>query len=200
MNDIQKVLKNMVVVVIAMDENLQEHTIDDKIDEVCGLPMFTSLSDRDIDEVRAEIKSEFSIKLDKGVLIEEKGHERWFLARKAELDMKYWERYKTYLLTDKGFSAKVVNTMDDVLDTLTDLLGDPTRNISYKRRGLIIGDVQSGKTANYTGLICKAVDSGYKVIVLLTGTIERLRQQTQQRIDEGFVGSGSDAMMKQFMN
>lgn len=197
MNDIQKVLKNMVVVVIAMDENLQEHTIDDKIDEVCGLPMFTSLSDRDIDEVRAEIKSEFSIKLDKGVLIEEKGHERWFLARKAELDMKYWERYKTYLLTDKGFSAKVVNTMDDVLDTLTDLLGDPTRNISYKRRGLIIGDVQSGKTANYTGLICKAVDSGYKVIVLLTGTIERLRQQTQQRIDEGFVGSGSDAMMKQ---
>lgn len=77
------------------------------------------------------------------------------------------------------------------------LLGDPTRSIVYKRRGLIIGDVQSGKTANYTGLICKAVDAGYKVVVLLTGTIEKLRQQTQQRIDEGFVGRDSDAMMKQ---
>ena len=111
--------------------------------------------------------------------------------------MKYWERYKKYLLADKGFPSKVVNIMDDVLDTLTDLLGDPTRDIKYNRRGLIIGDVQSGKTANYTGLICKAVDSGYKVIVLLTGTIEKLRQQTQQRIDEGFVGTSSDAMMKQ---
>ena len=79
--------------------------------------------------------------------------------------MKYWERYKQYLLSDKGFSTQVVNTMDDMLDTLTDLLGDPARDISYKRRGLIIGDVQSGKTANYTGLICKAVDSGYKVVV-----------------------------------
>ena len=111
--------------------------------------------------------------------------------------MKYWERYKKYLLADKGFSTKVVNTMDDVLDTLTDLLGDPSRDVSYKRRGLIIGDVQSGKTSNYTGLICKGVDAGYKVVVLLTGTIEKLRQQTQQRIDEGFVGSDSDAMMKQ---
>jgi len=94
--------------------------------------------------------------------------------------MKYWERYRKYLLSDKGFSTNVVNTMDDVLDTLTDLLGDPTRDMEFHRRGLIIGDVQSGKTANYTGLICKAADSGYKVIVLLTGTLEKLRQQTQQ--------------------
>lgn len=197
MNEMQKMLKNMVVMVIATNDDLEEHTIDEKIDEVKGLPMFQILSVEEVEEVRAAIKAEFSIRLDRGVLIEEKGHEKWFLSRKAQLEMRYWERYKKYLLADKGFSSKVVNTMDDVLDTLTDLLGDPTRDIIYKRRGLIIGDVQSGKTANYTGLICKAVDSGYKVVVLLTGTIERLRQQTQQRIDEGFVGVDSDAMMKQ---
>lgn len=197
MNESQKLLKNMVVMVISTDEELDEITIDEKIDEVKGLLMFKTLSDDEVDEVRASIKSEFSIRLDRGVLIEEKGHERWFLARKSQLEMRYWERYKKYLLADKGFSSKVVNTMDDVLDTLTDLLGDPTRDIVYKRRGLIIGDVQSGKTANYTGLICKAVDSGYKVVVLLTGTIEKLRQQTQKRIDEGFVGVDSEAMMKQ---
>ena len=197
MNDIQKNFKNMVIMFIAGDSSVEESTIDQKIDEVRYIPMFAALSESEVDEVRAEVKSELSIKLDKGILIQEKGHEKWFLSRKAQLDMKYWERYRKYLLSDKGFSTNVVNTMDDMLDTLTDLLGDPTRAVAYNRRGLIIGDVQSGKTSNYTGLICKAVDSGYKVIVLLTGTIEKLRQQTQQRIDEGFVGSDSNAMMRQ---
>ena len=197
MNKMQRTFKDMVSMFIVGDDTLTEQIIDEKIDEVRGLPTFSTLTDREVDEVRADIKSEYSIKLDKGVLIEEKGHEKWFLAKKASLEMKYWSRYRKYLLADKGFSTRVVNTMDDVLDTLTDLLGDPDRDIAYNRKGLIIGDVQSGKTANYTGLICKAVDSGYKVIVLLTGMIERLRQQTQQRIDEGFVGASSAAMIKQ---
>ena len=196
MNDIQKMLKNMVVVSIGSNDVLEERIIDERLDEIKGLPLFVTLSISEVEEIRASIKADFSIKLDRGFLIEEKGHEKWFLAKKASLDMKYWERYKKYLLSDKGFSSKVVNTMDDVLDTLTDLLGDPSRDIAYKRRGLIIGDVQSGKTANYTGLICKGVDVGYKVVVLLTGMIEKLRQQTQKRIDEGFVGADSDAMMK----
>ncbi len=197
MNDLQKSFKNLVVVFISSIDDLYEDDIDKKINEVRSLPTYAELTDGEVEEVAIEIKSEISIKLDKGVLLEEKGHEKWFLSKKGQLDMKYWERYRKYLLTDKGFSTKVVNTMDDILDTLTDLLGDPSRDIAYKRRGLIIGDVQSGKTANYTGLICKAVDSGYKVVVLLTGMIEKLRQQTQQRIDEGFVGLDSNAMMKQ---
>lgn len=53
---------------------------------------------------------------------------------------------------------------------------------------MIIGDVQSGKTATYTGLICKAADAGYKVVILLAGITESLRQQTQERIDEGIIG------------
>ena len=145
MNNLQKMLKDMVIVSIANDANIEEKAIDDRLDEVKGMPMFAALSEEEIKEVSAIIKSEFSIKLDKGVLIEEQGHERWFFAKKSQLEMKYWERYKKYLLADKGFSTKVVNTMDDVLDTLTDLLGDPSRDVSYKRRGLIIGDVQSGK-------------------------------------------------------
>lgn len=53
---------------------------------------------------------------------------------------------------------------------------------------MVIGDVQSGKTATYSGLICKAVDAGYKVVILLAGITENLRQQTQERIDQGIVG------------
>lgn len=197
MNDLQKNLENMAVIFISPDTVVDESVIDDKIAELSGLPTFASLTKEDIEEVSADIKSKFSIRLTRGVLLEDKKQEKWFLSRKSSLDMKYWERYRLYLLKDKGFAPNVVNRMDDILDTLTDLLGDPETTSGYRRRGLIIGDVQSGKTANYTGLICKAVDAGYKVVVLLTGTIEKLRQQTQERIDEGFVGRDSDALIKQ---
>lgn len=200
MNDIEKRFHGLVSSFLAGELEIKEQTIDEKIEELRGLPTFSNLSDVEVENVRAEIKSEFSIKLDLGSLIQERGHEKWFLDKKPSLDMKYWERYKKYLLNDKGFSVKVVNTMDDILDKLTDLLGDPSRDVAYSRRGLIIGDVQSGKTANYLGLICKAVDAGYKVVVLMTGTIEKLRKQTQMRVDEGFVGADSDAMMKRLEN
>lgn len=200
MNDIEKRFHGLVSSFLAGEPEIKEQIIDEKIAELRCLPTFSNLSDVEMENVRAEIKSEFSIKLDQGSLIQEKGHEKWFLDKKPLLDMKYWERYKKYLLNDKGFSVKVVNTMDDILDKLTDLLGDPSRDVAYSRRGLIIGDVQSGKTANYLGLICKAVDVGYKVVVLMTGTIEKLRKQTQMRVDEGFVGADSDAMMKMLEN
>lgn len=200
MNDIEKRFHGLVSSFLAGEPEIKEQIIDEKIAELRCLPTFSNLSDVEVENVRAEIKSEFSIKLDQGSLIQEKGHEKWFLDKKPLLDMKYWERYKKYLLNDKGFSVKVVNTMDDILDKLTDLLGDPSRDVAYSRRGLIIGDVQSGKTANYLGLICKAVDVGYKVVVLMTGTIEKLRKQTQMRVDEGFVGADSDAMMKMLEN
>lgn len=200
MNDIEKRFHGLVSSFLAGEPEIKEQIIDEKIEELRCLPTFSSLSDIEVENVRAEIKSEFSIKLDQGSLIQEKGHEKWFLDKKTLLDMKYWERYKKYLLNDKGFSVKVVNVMDDILDKLTDLLGDPSRDVAYSRRGLIIGDVQSGKTANYLGLICKAVDAGYKVVVLMTGMIEKLRKQTQMRVDEGFVGADSDAMVKMLEN
>ena len=69
-------------------------------------------------------------------------------------------------------------------------LGNPKEHFEGKRfrKGLVIGDVQSGKTATYSGLICKAADAGYKVVILLAGITESLRQQTQERIDESIVG------------
>ena len=57
-----------------------------------------------------------------------------------------------------------------------------------QRRGLVVGHVQSGKTGNYTGLICKAADAGYKIIIVLAGLHNNLRAQTQIRLDEGFLG------------
>ncbi|MBB6698358.1 Z1 domain-containing protein [Clostridium algidicarnis] len=202
MCDIANMFYNLIVSVIVSKSVNEEIAIDNIIEEFKELPMFVdNLKDRDIEEVRKRIMSERSIKLSLGTVIEGNiKYEKWFLRRKADLDLRYWERYKKYLLEKSNFPTGVVNTMDTMLDTLTDLLGDPEINGEFQRRGLIIGDVQSGKTSNYTGLICKGADAGYKVIVLLTGTIEKLRKQTQLRLDEGFVGMDSAAMIKQKEN
>lgn len=90
MNKVQKMLKDMVVVSIGANDILEERIIDERLNEIKGLPLFASLSETEIEEIRASIKADFSIKLDRGFLIEEKGHEKWFLAKKASLDKPHW--------------------------------------------------------------------------------------------------------------
>lgn len=98
----------------------------------------------------------------------------------------YWQRYSEYM------EARIPWTALDALDLATDdvlsQLEDPTRESAWDRRGLVVGHVQSGKTGNYTGLICKAADAGYKIIIVLAGLHNNLRAQTQVRLDEGFLG------------
>lgn len=142
-----------------------------------------------------EIKANYSVRLGEGIVINEE-YKKWFLERKPSLDMRYWSRYKQHL-KNKEMPFNVVNKIDDVLDTITDLLGDPEVDGDFQRRGLVIGDVQSGKTANYIGLMCKAADANYKVIILLTGTIEKLRKQTQGRVEEGFIGLNTNPKIKE---
>lgn len=108
----------------------------------------------------------------------------------------YWQRYSEYM------EARIPWTALDALDSATDevlsQLEDPNREGAWDRRGLVVGHVQSGKTGNYTGLICKAADSGYKIIIVLAGLHKNLRAQTQIRLDEGFLGfatiSGADEL------
>ena len=71
-----------------------------------------------------------------------------------------------------------------------DKLYDPTiHNVKgIDKKGLVVGQVQSGKTANYTGLICKAADAGFNLIIVLAGMHNNLRSQTQHRLDEDFLG------------
>lgn len=103
----------------------------------------------------------------------------------------YSENYARYLKLG-GWSEIIVSSLGDVTQNILGLLQDPMDDGSWDRRGLVIGHVQSGKTANYAGLITKAADAGYKFIVVIAGIHNNLRRQTQERIDEGFVGRSSD--------
>lgn len=113
------------------------------------------------------------------------GHIAWLTAARKN-NWRYWQRYSEFL--ERGLSYKAVEALDRSTDRVLGLLEDPTREGSWDRRGMVVGHVQSGKTGNYTGLITKAADAGYKIIIVLAGLHNNLRAQTQIRLDEGFLG------------
>lgn len=119
--------------------------------------------------------------------------EPWFndAVTSGRVKLERWYSYKQFLTHAKGFAPQVLESLDKSSTDVVDLLGDPTQSGSWKRRGLVIGDVQSGKTATYIGIVNKAADAGFKLVVLLTGGTESLRKQTQFRVDEGFLGKDS---------
>lgn len=144
-----------------------------------------------VQEARRRLHARFAIRMDLGeTLIGTDEHEPWLNARRASIDPFYWTRYRE-LLIRSGWSPLVASTLDRATDKLLELLGDPKSLTEWNRRGLVVGDVQSGKTASYAALICKAADAGYRMIILLTGTLENVRRQTQERLDAAFVGFDS---------
>jgi hypothetical protein len=114
----------------------------------------------------------------------------WLSEKRSKIDFAngFWGSYKQYLEEEKNFAPNVVNKLDRLTDSILDNLFDPTEKIKVNKKGLVVGQVQSGKTANYTGLICKAADAGFGLIIVMAGIHNNLRSQTQLRIDESFLG------------
>ena len=153
-------------------------------------PFAESLSDRHFDEIFDEVSKVLSINMELGFVVEAKDHKPWLAERRANIDWKLWNAY-THVQTASGKPALLIDRMGQSLDVILDHMGDPEQLSPWARLGLVIGDVQSGKTGTYIGLMDKAADAGYKVFIVLTGNTESLRQQTQSRIDSGFIGSDS---------
>lgn len=125
--------------------------------------------------------------------------EPWLNEEKANITFELWNRYKLFMSeNDPSFP---INDLDDFTDKILDKCVNPKKDGSWDRRGMVVGHVQSGKTSNYVGLINKATDAGYKVIIVIAGTISSLRRQTQERIDSGYIGrSSSDYLYKKEYN
>lgn len=148
-----------------------------------------------VKEIIKRIHANFHITMDIGQgVYDPETHQPWLSGRKATILPFFWDRYKKYLQYD-SWAPQVLSKLDIVTDEIIDAFGNPEEKNNWKRRGMVVGDVQSGKTATYTALICKAADAGYRVIVLLTGVLESLRKQTQERLDMGFVGVDSAGLL-----
>ena len=99
----------------------------------------------------------------------------------------YWSGYVAQL-EKEGWPDDSLRQLDDSTTRIVERLADPSDEEAYQSKGLVVGYVQSGKTANFTGVIAKAADAGYKLIIILAGTLDVLRSQTQRRIDKEMIG------------
>ena len=152
------------------------------------------ISDDEADSLLRRLEARHQVQMGQGNVLVEKSFQPWLPQRKADIDPFYWDRYRQ-LLVDRGLAAPVVASLDSVTDRILGLTESKLEG-EWDRRGMVVGHVQSGKTANYTGLITKAADAGYRLVIVIAGIHNSLRNQTQIRIDEGFIGRDSSNIRK----
>lgn len=154
----------------------------------------SSIYDAILSAVIDQYEVEVGIKVyDPNFLVKDKLSKYWLVKRKSSMPpYSYFNRYKVYL-GKREFSQKTIQSIESTCEQILSYCADP-ENGANKKKGLVVGDVQSGKTANYLGLINMAFDYGYRIVVLLAGSTDSLRLQTQKRTDAGVIGAISDSI------
>lgn len=191
MNDTSKKLLPLLVMALSdlfkqSGKPLTRLVIEEKISEFMQIQSYFN-AEKDL--LLNELEALFTIWAPPhGILSNDVGHVPWLHTCKPEISWSFWDRYEKYLIKDVGLSPGAIGNIDRVSDEVLSSIEQPQRAGPWDRRGLVMGNVQSGKTGTYTGLICKAADAGYKVIIVLAGMHNNLRSQTQVRLDEGFLG------------
>lgn len=148
-----------------------------------------------LSSVIEEVQARIDMRMGEGVSLVDVSAEHdveWALKREDITEWTYFDDYKRFLGERTGWHTTLITKLEIVVGKIIGHLQDPISEGVWRRCGLVIGHVQSGKTANYTGVIAMAADAGYKFIIIIAGLHNNLRQQTQERIDEGFVGRSSD--------
>ncbi len=193
MNNLYELVKKLVILNLRGKDAPSSEEISRHIKAV--MEMQVSLGNNeavDQDALYREILSQVSTwQADPHVLRDGK-HIDWLSSERAQTQWNFWKRYRDYLETEKNWPSIVTSRLDKITDSILNDIGNPKQDGKWDRRGMVVGEVQSGKTANYTGLICKAVDSGYKLIIVLAGMTNDLRSQTQSRLDAEFLGFESE--------
>ncbi len=168
------------------------HTVNTTLLPAMGQEM---VSPEEEENLARELEERSGISMGLGAVVTGDDFEPWLDDAKQNIDPFYWSRYRKHLVRT-GLPKDVVIKLDDITDKTLGRMGNPQKNVAWDTRGMVVGHVQSGKTANYTGLICKAADAGYRLIIIIAGIHNNLRNQTQQRIDEGFIGRDTGRMSK----
>lgn len=174
----------------------RDERTDDKIRAMAeqAAQMLAAAGPVDVEQLRRRLEARFEVWVPREIAVSDLGayeHEPWYAARKGKIEFEYWRRYQTWLEGQPNWRPPAIEALDEASDRLLDWIEDPDRPGPWDVRGMVYGQVQSGKTASYTAATCKAVDSGYQVVIVLTGLHESLRNQTQARLDLEFLGFNS---------
>ncbi len=143
----------------------------------------------DSKELLAELKSFYTVEYFDSKELVRRDIKPWIGGMKSSIEWELWERYTEYLKNENPTFP--ILKLDDYTDRILDKCPNPKEKGPWDCRGMVVGNVQSGKTANYIGLINKATDVGYKMIIVIAGVQNTLRAQTQLRIDQGYIGRDS---------
>ncbi|HSW02312.1 MAG TPA: hypothetical protein VLI39_19260 [Sedimentisphaerales bacterium] len=155
------------------------------------------LGDVDSDALVAQLMHEANVYVpDATIMDDPTDHIEWLPTRRGSIQWTFWNRYEMFLEHEKKFPHPVVDSVGKLTDEILSRLEDPERSPRWDCRGMVVGSVQSGKTANYCALICKAIDAGYRLVVVMAGMYNNLRSQTQYRLDEGVLGRDSQKERK----
>ncbi|MDC0159965.1 Z1 domain-containing protein [Gemmatimonadales bacterium] len=171
------------------EDNQEPLTLDHIRKYVRETADFLGITDVDLERVCIELEEVHVTRIGEHRVLENQDDwEAWLNNKKAAITWRHWEAYESWLKNHQNWNENTVKELARSTDTTLGLLNDPEREGAWNRRGMVVGDVQSGKTAHYTGLINKAADAGYKGIIVLAGFHKSLRSQTQIRLEEGFLG------------
>jgi hypothetical protein len=118
--------------------------------------------------------------LDKPRSLHRRGVRGWYSGPSSS--DQFWPALESYLRDEKGWPGSVVSSIDAASSKIVGFLEHPGRS-KFRTRGLVLGHVQSGKTANFTAVISKAADVTYRLFIVLSGMHNTLRTQTQRRLD-----------------
>ena len=110
----------------------------------------------------------------------------------GELEFNRWNLQKEYL-KEKGFPENSFVSIDNHTNEVLDSMGDPLSEDHFDYRNLVCGQIQSGKTTAYLSLVNKALDSGYKTVIIFTGRTEDLRIQTNAELDRMVYGKSTNS-------
>lgn len=167
--------------------NAEERT-GEKIRTIIKDSKLPDLSEEIVEEIARNLEKQYQVYQSFGSSVKAKSFKPWLNDVKDDIPFYYWPRFQQYLMLEENFPTEVVKTLDDTTDEILNFIGNPKSDGSFQRRGMVVGQVQSGKTSSYSSVICKAADAGYKIIILLTGMTNNLRRQTQDRINHAFIG------------
>lgn len=139
------------------------------------------------------------VTLMEGRMLSDPGHAPWVTDAVVSGRLRFdsYSGYVEEVLRVRNLSEASIKNMDKVTSSILDGMGDPTRPGVAHTAGLLMGDVQAGKTLTYTGICHKAADAGYRFIIVLTGTTNTLRVQTQNRLNADLIGQITDSKGRQ---
>jgi len=195
MSETLELLEETVSPMVLREKDRTAESIRRLIDQMRSLPLFTDISEDQAERLARLLEERNGINMGIGAIVDAPEFVPWLSDARASINPHYWSRYKKLLLS-KRLPAEVITSTDTITDRILDRMGNPNERGPWDRKGMVVGHVQSGKTQNYTGLVCKAADAGYRLIVVIAGIHNNLRNQTQARIDEGFVGRDTGRLEK----